>query len=100
MTRVSIHYDDDTKTDFDDVADALFHVAQQGVAGVVEVREQDSDPEPCKTCGGTGVADRKVGSRVLTRKQLQDRVARVQEDSDGTVDGNLKAARRAAKEAK
>lgn len=95
---VSIHYDDDTKTDFNDVADALFHAAQQGIAGVVEIREQDSDPEPCKHCGGTGVTDRKAGARLMTRKQLQNRVARIQEDSDGTVEGNLKAARSAAKE--
>lgn len=40
--RVSLLYDDDTKTDFNDVGDLLYHVDKQGLAGVVEAVEEES----------------------------------------------------------
>ena len=78
MSRVSIHYDDGTKTDFDDLGDAIFHAHVQGVAGVAEVSDDD-------------------GGRVLTRKQLEDKVAAVR-DAPGGLEDQAKAAAQAAKE--
>jgi hypothetical protein len=40
--RVSLLYDDDTKTDFNDAGDLLYHVSKQGLAGVVEAVEEES----------------------------------------------------------
>jgi hypothetical protein len=81
MSRVSIHYDDDTKTDFNNLGDALFHATQQGTAGIVNVR----DP------------DRQV---TWTRKQLDARVGSVQDESavDASPENRAKVARRLAKD--
>lgn len=78
MSRVSIHFDDESKVDFNDVADAVFHAAQQGTAGVTGVKDED-------------------GRSVLTRKQLEVKVAQVQEHANDPAE-RVKAARRISKE--
>ena len=61
MSRVQLHYDDDSKIDFNNKGDALYHLKAQGYAGVVELRnEQD-------------------GKVVYSRKQLLDLLARAAE---------------------
>lgn len=78
MTRVSLHFDDESKIDFNDLGDAIFHATQQGVAGVSGVKDED-------------------GRSVLTRKQLEGKVAQVQEHGNNP-DDRAKAARSVAKE--
>lgn len=58
--RVSLVYDDGSKTDFDSVDDLYFHVDRQGLAGVVEVVATDEDGLP-------------TDEVVITREQLSDR---------------------------
>jgi hypothetical protein len=78
MARVSIHFDDETKIDFNDLSDAIFHATQQGVAGISGVEDED-------------------GKSVVTRKQLEGMVAQVQEQGNEPED-RVKAARSLAKE--
>lgn len=73
--RVSLLYDDDTKTDFNDVGDLLYHVSKQGLAGVVEAVDEESQDQ------------------VYDREELKDLVAQVREqgledreDYDGLVE--------------
>lgn len=77
--RVSIHYDDGTKTDFNNVDDAVVHAHVQGSAGVTSVKDED-------------------GGSVLTRKQLEDQVARVREHAPIDAGEALKAARKVRKD--
>lgn len=60
MSRVTLHFDDDTKIDFNDAGDALFHVTRQGSSGVVGLRDED-------------------GKNVWTRQQIDARVRRAAE---------------------
>jgi len=78
MSRVSIVFDDETKVDFNDLADAVFHAAQQGIAGVTGVKDED-------------------GKSVLTRKQLEGKVAQVQEHGNDPEE-RVQAARSVSKE--
>lgn len=64
--RVSLVYDDGSKTDFNTLDDLYFHVDRQGLAGVVEVLANDED-------------DATTDEVVLTRDDLSDRP---QEDKD------------------
>lgn len=94
---VSLYYDDGSKTDFNDVADALFHLKTQGLAGVVELREPHEDVA-CDKCSGTGFLDTKKGSKILTRAQLNDHVKSIDEESPDSVEDTLKVTRKIAKE--
>ena len=58
--RVSLIYDDGSKTDFNSLDDLLFHVDTQGLAGVVEAVSNDEDDSP-------------TDEVVLTRDELNDR---------------------------
>ena len=58
--RVSLIYDDGSKTDFNSLDDLYFHVDTQGVAGVVEVVENDEDGVP-------------TDDVIATREDLSDR---------------------------
>lgn len=58
--RVSLIYDDGSKTDFNTLDDLLFHVDTQGLAGVVEAVENDDN-------------DELTDEVVLTRDELNDR---------------------------
>lgn len=78
MSRVVLNYDDGTKTDFTDLADALYHVARQGAAGVTNL---------------TGEADGKV---ILPRRSLDARVKTITDEPD--PDNRLALARDIAKE--
>ncbi len=71
MSRVQIHYDDESTVDALTLDDAINHVRMQGIRGVTEVREEPDPPGECKTCGGTGRAKQQQGKRLLTRKQLE-----------------------------
>jgi hypothetical protein len=75
MARVRMEYDDGSSIEFLDAADALYHATVQGAAGVV------------------GVKDEEHGESVWTRKQLNTRVAEVQEHG-----ADIDTARRVAKE--
>jgi nucleoside-diphosphate-sugar epimerase len=75
MSRVCLNYDDGTKTDFNDVADALYHVAQQGAAGVVNITNE------------------KDGTVVVQRRSLDPKVREIVES-----DAPLSTARKLAKE--
>lgn len=79
MSRVSIHFDDETKIDFNDLSDAVFHATQQGLAGVTGVKDED-------------------GKSVTTRKQLENLVAQVQEQGGNDPEERVKAARSVSKE--
>jgi len=58
--RVSLIYDDGSKTDFNSLDDLYFHVDTQGLAGVVEVVGNDEDGAP-------------TDEVVATREDLNDR---------------------------
>lgn len=77
--RVSMFYDDGSKTDFNDVHDAVVHAHVQGTAGITEVKGED-------------------GKRVLTRKQLEDRVAQVREQAPADAGEAVVVARKIGKE--
>jgi hypothetical protein len=68
--RVSLIYDDGSKTDFDSVDDLYFHVDRQGLAGVVEVVATDEDGLP-------------TDEVVATRDDLSDRP---QEEKDALAE--------------
>lgn len=61
MSRVQLVYDDDSKIDFADVGDALFHLTRQGVSGVRGLKDE-------------------AGKSVLTRAQLEARVKQAAQD--------------------
>lgn len=74
MARVSLHYDDGTTVEANEVSDLLFHIERQGSAGVVGIFEDRPGAEPCGHCGGTGRNQRPEGRRLLTRVQIDDQV--------------------------
>lgn len=78
MSRVTMVFDNESKVEFNELGDALFHAAQQGTAGVTGIQDED-------------------GKSVMTRKQLDAKVAQVQEHANDP-DGRVKAARKLAKE--
>jgi hypothetical protein len=90
--RVVLHFDDGTKIDFNNEADALNHVKVQGGAGVVGLHEEGSPEEllaanleaQLKALKGGEPAtgdpynpgvEAVPGKRLLTRKQLDSAVA-------------------------
>ncbi len=95
-TRLSLHYDDGTKIDFNSEEDVIHHLAVQGTAGVEGLHEEAS-PEDMAVAhleaqikaikGGepaTGDPYRAdvepaTGKRVKTRKQLEAAVTAKQE---------------------
>lgn len=101
MPRVQIHYDDGTTVEANDLGDVVNHAIATGTRGLVEVREEVIREE-CPHCGGAGVIDPDPGRRLLTRKQLEDKVSEVtaaliESDSLGDPEAQIKAARKAAK---
>lgn len=102
MPRISIHYDDGSTVDANDMADVLNHVTVNSARGVVDVREEVVRQE-CPNCKGAGVLEPKEGKRLLTRKQLEDKVAEVataltDAKPDADIDEvRIRASRKAAK---
>lgn len=61
MSRVTMHYEDESKIDFASVGDAVFHAVRQSANGVTGLKDEDD-------------------KSVLTRKQLDALVRRAAED--------------------
>lgn len=61
MSRVTMYFDDESKIDFNDAGDALFHAVRQGASGVTAVKDED-------------------GKSVLSRKQLDTLVRRANDE--------------------
>lgn len=74
MDRVSIHYDDGSTVEANELGDAINHIAVTGSDRVVEIREDPPPRGPCKHCDGSGLAKRVTGKRLLTKKQIEERV--------------------------
>ena len=70
---VTLHLDNETTITFNDQADALYHIARQGSAGVVNLRDDD-------------------GSVVWTRKQLEAK-ARQANEGELTINNVRKLAK-------
>ena len=99
MPRVSIRYQNGTTVDCNNLEDAMVHLVSTDVSYVVDVVE-DVEPEVCKHCNGSGRMEPGDPPRVLTRKQVEDRIAAVNEKApiaDGDRDARVKAARSVAK---
>lgn len=96
MPRVNIRYQDGSTIDANNLGDALVHLATQGMNGVEDVVEEAPLPGPCKHCDGTGSEPAADPKRVLTRKQAQDKVDRVNADlpaHEASFDDRVKLAR-------
>lgn len=61
MSRVTMYFDDESKVDFNDAGDAVYHATRQGTSGVTAVKDED-------------------GKNVYTRKQLDALVRRAAEE--------------------
>jgi hypothetical protein len=96
MPRVSIKYQNGTSVEANNLAEAVFHVAHTGVDYVEEILEDVPPTEPCMKCGGTGVQDGPKPARVMTRKQLEDKIAEINEHApvaEASFDDRVAAAR-------
>lgn len=89
MIRVSLHFDDGTKIDFNDEADALNHARVQGISGVVELSEEASEQERAilhaedqlAVAKGKSPAQAEAkGKRLYTRKQFEAKLAEATEE--------------------
>lgn len=103
MTRVSIRYENGTTVEANNLGDALVHLAHTGSDYVVDVVEQrEKGLLVCQRCNGAGVdPEQPEQPVVLTRKQIDDKVAEVEEHAprvDSNFEDRVKVARRLAKE--
>jgi hypothetical protein len=80
-TRVSIRYMNGTTVEAASLEDAIVHVAHQGVDYVTDVVEDLPEFVPCKHCGGDGVVDGPKPKTLLTRKQVEEKVAAVNDQA-------------------
>lgn len=66
MSRVVLNFDDGTKIDFAELADALYHLAAQGSAGVTNITNEDD--------GKVTVPRRSIDTKVREVTESPDRL--------------------------
>jgi hypothetical protein len=99
MSRVSIRYQDGTTVEAGNLADAVFHVAHTGLSYVLDIVEDIPAVEPCPKCGGTGVRDAPAPGVVLSRDELESKVAAINAEApvgEATFDERVAKARELA----